>query len=199
MSLDGRIRAGLTADAAGLEPSTDQALGRVLERGPRRRVTRTIVRSVAIAAVIVASVLGPVAVLREIDRGRATVPGGSGAVDGVSPIDGGWSARLSIEDGLGAGLGYGRARELAGPRQLELARGVVRQIRPGSFQTVPVNGTFQVDGPFLVVLDNGETLVLRWRLSGDELRLTLVDDSRSAHGTAIDRLIWTTHPWHRTV
>lgn len=198
MSLDGRIRAGLTSDAAGLEPSTDQALGTVLERGPRRRATRTIVRSVAIAAVIAASVLGPVAVLRDIDRGRATLPGGSEAIDGVSPIDGGWSAHLSIGDGLHAGFGYGRARQLAGLRQLELARGVVRQIRPGSFQTVPVNGTFQVDGPFLVVQDNGETLVFRWRLSGDALRLSLVDDSRSAHGAAVDRLIWTTHPWQRT-
>jgi hypothetical protein len=198
MSFDGRIRAALTADAADLQPATDLALERILKGGPRRRVGRTIARSLAIAAVISASVLGPVAVLRVIDHGRAPSPAGRGAVGAGSMIDGGWSTTLSIEDGLAAGLGYGRARQLSGPRQLELARGVVRQIRPGSFQTVPVNGTFEVNGPFLIVQDEGETLVLRWRLSGDELRLWLVDDSRSGQALKVDRLIWTTHPWKQT-
>jgi len=60
-----------------------------------------------------------------------------------------------------------------------------------------VDGLFHVDGAFLIVRYNGETLVFRWTLSGDQLRLSLIDDSRPAKMTALDRLIWTTHPWRR--
>jgi len=195
MSLDGRIRTGLNAEALALDPATDPALDEVLQSGPRRRTARTVVRSVGIAAVVSVFIAGGFTALRAVQGG------GGGASDGsifqVSPIDGQWEMTLSVEDGLAAGFDYGRARQLAGPRQLELALGVVRQIRPGSFETVPVNGTFQVDGPFAFVRDSVETLVFRWTLTGNELRLTLVDDSRPAGGAAVDRLIWTTHTWGR--
>jgi hypothetical protein len=138
-------------------------------------------------------VAGGFAGLRAVEGGGDRA--GNGSIFQVSPIDGQWQMELSVEDGLGAGFGYGRARQLAGPRQLELALGVVRQIRPGSFQTVPVAGTFQVDGPFVFVQDSGETLVFRWTLTGNELHLTLVDDSRPPGEAAVDRLIWTTHTW----
>lgn len=196
MSLDGRIRTGLGADASELEPATDTALRAVLERGPRRRAARTIARSVALAAVVSVFVLGGLVALRAIGRDRVG-PADHGPVSSVSPIDGQWQMTLSIEDGLRARFGYGRAGQLAGTRQLELSLGVVRQIRPGSFETIPVNGTFQVDGPFLIIQDDGETVVFRWTLSGNGLRLSLVDDSRPAGGAAVDRLIWTTHPWER--
>jgi hypothetical protein len=193
MSLDVRIRTGLNEDASGLKPATDQALDVILERGPIRRTTRTVVRSVGIAAVVSVFVAGGFAALRAVEGGGGRA--GNGSIIQVSPIDGQWQMELTVEDGLGAGFGYGRARQLAGPRQLELALGVVRQIRPGSFQTVPVMGTFQVDGPFVFVRDSGETLVFRWTLTGNELHLTLVDDSRPPGEAALDRLIWTTHTW----
>jgi hypothetical protein len=197
MYLDRRIRNSLGADASGLEPATDPALRAILERGPRRRAARTIGRSVVLAAVVSVFVLGGLAALRAIGRDRVG-PAGPGPLSSVSPIDGQWRMTLSIEDSLGAGLGYGRARQLAGHRQLELSLGVVRQIRPGSFETIPVNGLFQVDGPFLIAQYDGETLSFRWTLSGNELRLSLVDDSRPAGGATLVRLIWTAHPWERT-
>lgn len=196
MSLDARIRVAMERDASALEPETDPALRRILQRGPRRRAARTAGRAVALAAAVAVFVGGGIAALRATERGGRGA-GTIGPATSVSPIDSQWRTTLSIEDGLGSGLGYGHARQLAGPRQLELSLGVVRQIRPGSFQTIPVNGTFEVDGPFLVIHDNGQTLVMRWTLSGNELHLSLVDDSRRAAGERIDRLIWTTHPWER--
>jgi hypothetical protein len=201
MSLDGRIRTGLNADASELAPATDPALDVILDHGPRRRTARTVLRSVGIAAVVAVFLAGGFA-LRAL-RGGGGVPA-DGSLNQVSPIDGQWQMTLTVQDGLDAGLDYGRARQLAGPRKLELALGVVRLIRPGSFETVPVNGTFQVDGSIVVVHDRGETLVFRWELAGKgvaadakNLRLTLVDDSRSVKGDDIDRYIWTTQVWHR--
>jgi hypothetical protein len=201
MSLDGRIRTGLNADASELEPATDPALDVILERGPRRRTARTVLRSVGIAAVVAVFLAGGFA-LRAL-RGGGGVPA-NGALNQVSPIDGQWQMTLTVQEGLDAGLDYGRARQQAGPRKLELALGVVRLIRPGSFETVPVNGTFRVDGSIVVVHDRRQTLVFRWELAGKgvaanakNLRLTLVDDSRSVKGDDIDRYIWTTQIWHR--
>ncbi|MGZ5213297.1 MAG: hypothetical protein ACXWEJ_03200 [Actinomycetota bacterium] len=195
MSLDARIRTALDRDASKVEPATDPALQKIMERGPRRRAARTVGRAVAIAAVVSVFVVGTLAALLATKGGVHRA--GTGPVVSASPIDGQWQIMLSIEDGLDGGVPYGRARLLAGPRQLELSLGVVRQIRPGSFETVPVNGTFEVEGPFLVIRDHGETLVFRWALSGNELRLSLVDDSRPNGGDRIDRLIWTKHPWER--
>jgi hypothetical protein len=195
MSLDGRIRTGLHADASELEPATDPALDVILDRGPRRRAARTALRSIGIAAVVSVFLAGGVAAIRAVQGGG--VDAGRGSIVQVSPIDGQWEMTLTVQDGLDVGLDYRRARQLAGPRQLELALGVVREIRPGSFETVPVNGTFRVDGPFVFVHDHGETLVLRWMLAGNELRLSLVDDSRSTNGEAVDRLIWTARIWRR--
>jgi len=194
MSLDGRIRTGLNADASELDPAIDPALDVVLERGPRRRKARTVARSVGIAAVVSVFLAGGFA-LRAV-RGGGAIPG-DGSLTQVSPIDGAWQMTITVQDGLDAGLDYGRARQLAGPRQLELSLGVVREIRPESFETVPVNGTFRVEGPFVVVHDHGETLVFRWTIAGGDLRLSLSDDSRSSAGDAVDRLTWTTHTWHR--
>jgi hypothetical protein len=106
----------------------------------------------------------------------------------VTPVDRGRSPR-----GLGVRTGT-TSRRSTGP---ELTLGVVRQIRPGSFDTIPVHGTFEVDGPFVILRDQGETLLFRWSLSGSQLRLTLVDDSRKPSGERADRLIWTTRPWVR--
>jgi hypothetical protein len=166
-----------------------------LERGPRRRAARTAGRAVALAAVASAFVLGGLAAIRATEDGDHQAA--ASRISSASPIDGGWRVTLSIEDGLRSGMGYGHARQLAGRRELELALGVVRQIRPGSFDTIPVHGTFEVDGPFAILRDQGETLILRWSLSGNQLSFSLVDDSRGAAGEREDRLIWTTHPWVR--
>lgn len=195
MSLDARIRTAMDRDASELEPATGPALQRIGEQGPRRRAARTVAHVTAIAAVVSVFVVGGFAAIRATESGDLLA--GAGPVTHASPIDGQWQIMLSVEDGLSGGLGYGRARQLAGPRQLELSLGVVRQIRPGSFETVPVNGTFEVEGPFFVVSDDSETLVFRWTLSGNRLNLSLVDDSRPAAGERVDRLIWTTRPWER--
>ena len=195
MSLDARIRTAMDRDASKLELATDPALQKIMERGPRRRAARTVARVTAIAAVVSMFVVGGFAAIRATQGGDLRA--GADPMTTASSIDGQWQITLSIEDGLSGGLGYGRARQLAGPRQLELSLGVVRQIRPGSFETVPVNGTFEVEGPFLVIRDHGETLVLRWVLSGNELRLSLVDDSRPVARERVDRLIWTARPWER--
>ena len=194
MPLETRIRRGLDRDAHAFEPASDAALRTVLERGPRRRAARTVGRGVALVAVVSVFVFGGFAAIRATDDGGQAGDAPSAA---VSPLDGGWRVTLSIEDGLAADLGYGRARRLAGPRQLELSLGVVRQVRPGSFETIPMHGTFRIEGPFLIIDDQGETLILRWTLSGDELRFALVDDSRPAAGERVDRFIWTTHAWQR--
>lgn len=196
MSLDGRIRNGLGADASEFEPQVDPALRTILERGPRRRAARAVARAATLAVVVSVFALAGLTALRSIGRDHVDAVS-HGPVSSISPIDGGWQLTLSIRDGLRAGFGYGRAGQLAGSRQLELSLGVVRQIRPGSFQTVPVNGTFRVDGPYLIIRDNAETLIFRWTLSGNELHLSLVGDTRPTGGAAVDRLIWTTHPWER--
>ena len=195
MSLDARIRMGLEREASEIESAPDPALRTILERGPRRRAARTAGRAVALVAVVSAFVVGGLAAIRATDDGDHRAA--NSQISSVSPIDGEWRVTLSIEDGLRAGLGYGQARRLAGRRDLELTLGVVRQIRPGSFDTIPVHGTFEVDGPFVILRDQGETLLFRWSLSGSQLRLTLVDDSRKPSGERADRLIWTTQPWVR--
>ena len=195
MSLDGRIKAALEADAARLDPRAEARMDEVLERGPTRRRLRSTGRGLAIAAVVAAFVAGGVGAVRLVRSDEGTRPGGPRLARTV--LDGQWQLELTVQDGLRAGFGYGRARQLAGPRELDLALGVVRQIRPGSFETVPVNGIFDVRGPYLIVQADGETLVLGWSISGDRLRLRLVDDSRGPAGTREDRLIWTTHPWTR--
>src|SRR5437773_1839490 len=123
-----RTRTGLNADASELDPAIDPALDVVLERGPRRRKARTVARSVGIAAVVSVFLAGGFA-LRAV-RGGGAIPG-DGSLTQVSPIDGAWQMTITVQDGLDAGLDYGRARQLAGPRQLELSLGVVRVIRPG--------------------------------------------------------------------
>ena len=195
MSLDARIRMGLEREASEIVPPPDPALRTILERGPRRRAARTAGRAVALVAVVSAFVVGGFTAIRATDDRDHRAA--NSQISSVSPIDGEWRVTLSIEDGLRAGLGYGQARRLAGRRDLELTLGVVRQIRPGSFDTIPVHGTFEVDGPFVILRDQGETLLFRWSLSGSQLRLTLVDDSRKPSGERADRLIWTTQPWVR--
>ena len=195
MPLDARIRMGLEREASEIESAPDPALRTILERGPRRRAARTAGRAVALVAVVSAFVVGGLAAIRATEDGDHRAA--NSQISSVSPIDGEWRVTLSIEDGLRAGLGYGHARRLAGRRDLELTLGVVRQIRPGSFDTIPVHGTFEVDGPFVILRDQGETLILRWSLSGNQLRFSLVDDSRRPAGEREDRLIWTTHPWVR--
>ena len=196
MPLDARIRTALNRDASEIEPATEPALDEIMEHGPRRRAAMTVARVAAIAAVVSVFVVGGFAAIRATQGAEAPRPG-AGPVVSTSPIDGQWQMTLSIEDGFEGGIGYGHARQLSGSRQLELSLGVVRQIRPGSFETISVNGTYEMDGPFLVVHDHGETLVLRWKLSGTELRLSLVDDSRPVAGERVDRLIWTAHLWER--
>ena len=195
MPLDARIRMGLEQEASEIESALDPALRTILERGPRRRAARTAGRAVALVAVVSTFVVGGFAAIRATDDGDHRAA--NSQISSASPIDGEWRVTLSIEDGLRAGLGYGQARRLAGRRDLELTLGVVRQIRPGSFDTIPVHGTFEVDGPFVILRDQGETLLFRWSLSGSQLRLTLVDDSRKPSGERADRLIWTTQPWVR--
>jgi hypothetical protein len=186
---------GLEREASEITSVPDPALSTILERGPRRRAARTAGRAVALAVVVSAFVVGGLAAIRATEDGDHRAA--NSQISSVSPIDGEWRVTLSIEDGLRAGLGYGQARRLAGRRDLELTLGVVRQIRPGSFDTIPVHGTFEVDGPFVILRDQGETLILRWSLSGSQLRLSLVDDSRKPSGERADRLIWTTYPWVR--
>ena len=195
MPLDARIRMGLEREASEIESAPDPALRTILECGPRRRAARTAGRAVALVAVVSTFVVGGLAAIRATEDGDHRAA--NSQISSVSPIDGEWRVTLSIEDGLRAGLGYGQARRLAGRRDLELTLGVVRQIRPGSFDTIPVHGTFEVDGPFVILRDQGETLLFRWSLSGSQLRLTLVDDSRKPSGERADRLIWTTQPWVR--
>lgn len=193
MSLDARIRMGLEREASEVGSDPDPALRSVLERGPRRRTARTVGRAVALAIVASVFVVGGLAAIRATERGDQR----AASAAAVSPIDGEWQVTLSIEDGLRGGLGYGQARRLAGDRDLELTLGVVRQIRQESFETIPVNGTFEVQGPFVIIRNQGDTLILRWSLSGNELRLSMVDDSKPPAGEKADRVIWTSHPWER--
>ena len=69
MSLDGRIRTGLNAEALALDPATDPALDEVLQSGPRRRTARTVVRSVGIAAVVSVFIAGGFTALRAVQGG----------------------------------------------------------------------------------------------------------------------------------
>jgi hypothetical protein len=197
MPLEARIRRGLGADASSYDPASDSAMGTIIQRGPRRRIATTIARTLTITAITTVFVLVGAAAVRTIGEGRPEVAARPVPPALVSPLDGQWRMTLSIEDAIGKGFGYGRASQLAGTRQLELASGVVRQIRPGSFETLPVNGLFEVDGPFLFIYANHETLVMRWTLSGDELQLTLVGDSRHPRQAREDRLVWTTKVWRR--
>jgi len=151
MPLDARIRMGLEREASEIESAPDPALRTILECGPRRRAARTAGRAVALVAVVSTFVVGGLAAISATEDGDHRAA--NSQISSVSPIDGEWRVTLSIEDGLRAGLGYGQARRLAGRRDLELTLGVVRQIRPGSFDTIPVHGTFEVDGPFVILRD----------------------------------------------
>jgi hypothetical protein len=86
MSLDDRLRAGLSRVAAGLEPEVDGALRDVVVAGRRRRNLYRAGIAVAVAAVVAA---GVVAVPRIVDalraEGPAPLPGGPAPTDLTSP------------------------------------------------------------------------------------------------------------------
>jgi hypothetical protein len=86
MSLDDRLRAGLSRVAAGLEPEVDGALRDVVAAGRRRRNLYRAGIAVAVAAVVAA---GVVAVPRIVDALRpeepAPRPGGSAPTPAESP------------------------------------------------------------------------------------------------------------------
>jgi hypothetical protein len=197
MTLDSRLRRGLHDESDTFLRDLDEvgpAL-QVMRRGRRRLRRRRTGAVLGLTCLVGAMLVAGDLILESIrDRGdlRPAASHESSPQPGFlgTPLDGIFTARITVRDGVRAGLSQSAARSLAGFRQMTLSFGLVRQVHPSSFATVPVNGTFEVAGDTLTIRDDGNIVVLTWTLRGDELRLRVVDDSRRAEAARRDRVVW---------
>ena len=85
MSVDGRLRNGLSRDASSVDVDVDRLLGDVVRRGRRQRRVRGIGAATVAAAMIVA-IVSVAPLVRDAIRDRTTQPVGPpppGAIEGT--------------------------------------------------------------------------------------------------------------------
>jgi hypothetical protein len=201
MSIDRRLREELLAASREMEVTdVEVQLRRAVARARPREVGRA-VAIVALAASLVAGVFAAGALVGSATHARRPLDGAPspsvGARDLSTALDGMYGATIRTADGLSAGLTHAEAYGLSGAMELVFARDTVQihQQLQGLSQ-LPVFGSLEVSGRRLVVHEGGETLLLDWkRLPNDDLRFTIVDDTRAGHERLIDEVVWTSHPW----
>ena len=197
MALDPRLRRGLHDESDSFLrdlDTVDPAL-QVMRRGRRRLRRRRAGAVLALTCLLGATLVAGDGILGSIRERVDVRPIAShepspqpGFVR--TPLDGIFTARITVREGVQAGLSRGVARLLAGFRQMTLSFGSVQQVHPSSFTTVPANGTFEIADDTLTIRNDEAVVVLGWMLRGDDLRLRVVDDSQGAEATRRDRVVW---------
>jgi hypothetical protein len=205
MSIDRRLRETLLTASQEMEVTDlEVQLRRAVARARPREVGRA-AAIVALAASLVAGVFAAGAVVGSANHARRPLDGAPSpsvgarvaAPDLSTPLDGMYGATIRTADGLSAGLTHAEAYGLTGAMELVFARDTVQihQQLQGLSQ-LPVFGSIEVSDHRLVVHQGAETLLLDWRhLPNDDLRFTIVDDTRGGHERLIDEVVWTSHPW----
>ena len=206
MSIDRRLRDAFLAASQETEDGID--VERHLRRAVARARPREIGRAVATAALVVALVAGVFAAGALVQRARSVrepLDGGpTGALEPsvaapVPPtdLDGIYATRIRPADGRAAGLSRAEAFGISGALQVWFSRDTVRiEQSLHGLGLVPVNGTIEVTGRRLVVHEAGDTLALDWRrLPNDDLRFSVVADTRAGVERLVDDVLWTSHPW----
>ncbi len=194
MPLDERIRSGLERSTP---PSLDARANfrrAVVEARRRRRRNGASGAIVVVAVAALSMIAGP-----DLDMpGRPAVPATatpSASRSGPGPIDGIYRVDITTADGLATGLPLGEARILAGSRVLTISLGTIRLVDPTSFDTLPLNGTFEVRGRRVVVerspSGSEPPLVLGWQRHGAAVSFEVVSGAEHA----AERIVWSAHPW----
>jgi hypothetical protein len=206
MSIDRRLRdAFLTASQETVDGiDVERHLRRAVARARPREIGRA-VATVALVVALVACVFGAGALVQRARSVRQPLDGGrtggeapsAGAPASPTTLDGIYATRIRPVDGRAAGLSRADALGISGALQVWFSRDTVRiEQSLHGLGLVPVNGTIEVAGRRLVVHEAGATLVLDWRrLPNDDLRFSVVADTRVGVERLVDDVVWTSHPW----
>ncbi|MEO6711921.1 MAG: hypothetical protein ABIM89_00660 [Mycobacteriales bacterium] len=209
MSLDRRMRDGVTHVAASIAPDVEAHLTRTLRRFRRRRTTRRVALA-ALAAVVIA---GVPALQGAFDRGDGPlVAGANPNAQARALLEGTWvspvATKLQVTDVLAA-AGLGQHVDVV---SLEMGLPVVwlLHFEATGYRARSASESLYDHGDWSV---NGSTLTLRpaecpcvltfnWRIDQDRLRLELLtDESPDLKGVpdeAYARALYTTVPFTRS-
>ena len=187
MPIDERLRDGMQRSARVAAPDTRANFRRAVVEARRRRRRNALVGTLAAAAGTLALVLA----WPQVDSQTQPAVQPPGEVPAASPIDGLYGTRITVADGLAAGLPLEKARLLAGTRQLTISLGTIRMVDPTSFATVPVSGTAIVTPRTVVVDSVGGRIVLGWRLTDSGLTLRVL----GGRASPAERAVWSAHAW----
>ena len=188
MSVEERLRSGLSSEAGLVSPLTEEQLTQVGRRHRRRRATRW---SAWAAAAVAATVVGVSVVPGQLPGGGSEAP--PAAVEQTS-LNGEYVVRVAP--------GSAAQREgMVGRWTVSVTEGGVLEIEPPTTYGRAVSGaSYEIDGDLLTtnaLLDhpgcqsatNGE---YRWTLSDSTLELAVVDDRCPAR-----RLLFSGQSWRR--
>ena len=189
MSVDGRLRNGLSREAAGVDVDVDRFLEGVITRGKRRQLIRRIGAVTIVAALIgVGAAVSP-AVLDVIrhqrDQTAVPVPPGSEAIEGTYVV------RIQRAD----------AADLQGAQglwQFTLrADGLLNVIGPPDAGVSAPSSQYQVEGDRILTTAFASDRcsgvgVYRWQREGSILTFVRVSDA-----CALRVVLFTSHPWER--
>lgn len=187
MSVDGRLRNGLTDDASGVDVDVESFLGDVVRRGRRQRRLRRI----GVIATITATIIGIVILaptIRSAIRDQATRPA---APLPPEAIQGTYAVRIAPADTTGL-----HGRGLDGLWQFTLrADGLLTAQGPPATRLSTPPSQYHVDGDQLLTTAFESATcsgvgVYRWSRQGSTLALTLVSDA-----CAVRVALFTAHPW----
>jgi hypothetical protein len=187
MSVDGRLRNGLSHDASGVDVDVEGFLGDVVSRGRRQRRLRRIGAIAATTAMIIGIVV-VAPTIRNAIRDQMTQP--------VAPappeaIQGTYAVRIVSADTTGLD-----ARGLDGLWQFTLrGDGLLTAQGPPATQLSTPPTQYHVDGDQLLTtaFESGTCSgvgVYRWSRQGSALVLTLVSDA-----CAVRVALFTAHAW----
>jgi len=187
MSVDGRLRNGLSHDASGLDVDVEGFLGDVRRLGRRRRQIHRI-GAVAITTAIIIGIVVAAPMLRNAIRDRTTQPAASLPPEA---IQGTYAVRIAPADTTGLDI-----RSLDGQWQFTLrGDGLLSVQSPPATQLSTPSTQYHVDGDqLLTTAFESRTCsgvgVYRWSRQGSALILTLVSDA-----CPLRVALFTAHPW----
>jgi hypothetical protein len=187
MSVDGRLRNGLSHDASGVDVDVEGFLGDVVRRGRRQRRLRRI-GAIATTTAMIIGIVAVAPIIRNAIRDQTTQP-----VAPVPPeaIEGTYAVRIAPGDTTGLDV-----PSLDGLWQLTLRRdGLLTAQGPPATQLSTPPTQYHVDGDQLMTtaFESGTCSgvgVYRWSRQGSTLVLTLVSDA-----CAVRVALFTAHPW----
>jgi len=189
MSVDGRLRNGLSREAAGVDIDVDRSLEDVLTRGKRRQLVRRVGGLTIVAALIAIGAAVSPTVLDVIrhQRDQTAVPGppGAGAIEGTYVVR---IQRADEADLQGAqGLWQFTLR----------GDGLLNVIGPPNAGVSAPSSQYQVEGDRILTTAFASDRcsgvgIYRWRREGSILTFVTVSDA-----CALRVVLFTSHPWER--